>query len=289
MGRSVVAVPGGDGYRSGSDLGGGMPQRGTLPPGLVDRQTSYTSGGRTPEFLGRSRGECVRAAARAARFRRLKRTVYAYADQVTAGMQEGGRQVEMIMATLTYRELVQFDRKQITEYCRRQSQILRRKGIEHAYAWVVEMQRRGVPHYHVLWWVPKGCRLSKPDQVAVGARAPLWPHGSTRVELARRCGYIVKYATKFDSGVPVPRGSRLFGIGGTCRAWRRIAIWNAHPSWVRDCSTEGDLIRRCKGGGWLNFSTGELYPARYRFVLSRESDGMWRLRFELREAVCGSG
>lgn len=73
----------------------------------------------------------------------------------------------------------------------------------------------------------------------------------TRVELAR-CGpaYIMKYASKGTNGGVLPKGARLYGVGGFDMA-KRVAQWRALPAYIREQTSEGDVVRRAKGGGWL--------------------------------------
>jgi hypothetical protein len=140
---------------------------------------------------------------------------------------------------------------------------LEARNIVYAYEWVLEMQLRGAPHYHVLWWVPSGLRLPKPDTATGRQRKALWPCGLTRIEKAR-CGpaYITKYASKGDQGRSLPKGARLFGVGGFDSA-KRLAQWRALPAYVRNRTSEGDVVRKAAGGGWVVRSTGEHIPSEW--------------------------
>ena len=40
----------------------------------------------------------------------------------------------------------------------------RRKDIFIHYVWVLELTKRGRPHYHVLFWLPKGVSMPKADK-----------------------------------------------------------------------------------------------------------------------------
>ena len=97
------------------------------------------------------------------------------------------------MSTLTYRPGVEWESRHISRYVQRCVEWLERRGHSYAYAWVLEMQKRGAPHYHVLFWLPVGVMLPKPDCISGRQRTPLWPHGMTKIERARSPGYIVKY------------------------------------------------------------------------------------------------
>jgi hypothetical protein len=161
------------------------------------------------------------------------------------------------MVTLTYGPGSEYSPRQITEYVRRMRGWLESRRIVYAYEWVLELQRRGAPHYHVLWWVPVGIRLPKPDLAEGRQRKPLWPLGLTRIERAR-CGpaYITKYASKGDDDRAIPKGARLFGVGGFDSA-KRLAQWRALPAYVRNRTLEGDVVRRASGGEWYVRTTGE--------------------------------
>lgn len=125
------------------------------------------------------------------------------------------------------------------------------------YVWVMELTKRGVPHYHVLVWLPPGVRLEKPDQSGA------WPHGWSRIEAARNAvGYLVKYASKGTAeGQSIPRGARLFGVGGLDAARRLRRAWKMLPRYMRqECSPE-DRVRRARGGGWISAATGQWWAA----------------------------
>jgi hypothetical protein len=184
------------------------------------------------------------------------------------------------MVTLTYADADGWEPRHISAFVQRVTEWLERRGHSYAYAWVLEMQKRGAPHYHVLFWLPCGVRLPKPDVREGRQRSVLWAHGMTRIELARSPGYIVKYASKGDDK-PLPFRARLFGVGAAERQWRCVARWSALPGWLRQLSAEGDLFSRVAGAGWLNRSTGEIHAYQWRFGFGR-SEGGWVVWFERR-------
>jgi len=83
------------------------------------------------------------------------------------------------------------------------------KGKLLAYAWVAELQRRGIIHYHVLVVIEKGTKIGHPDKNG------LWVKGMSRVGDSRAgvyyiCSYMnKKYQKDFDK---FPKGCRLFGV-----------------------------------------------------------------------------
>ena len=102
----------------------------------------------------------------------------------------------------------------------------------------------------------------------------MWGLGLTRIERARSGpAYITKYASKGDEGRALPRGARLFRIGGFDTA-KRLAQWRALPAHVREKTEEGSTVRRALGGGWFVRETGEHIPSLWlREVTSR--GGYW--------------
>lgn len=254
-------------------------------PGLVDRATSHVEriecrGGTVREILG--------ALSRARRLRRMRRTVLRFADLARDGMGSGER-VDLVMVTLTYANCEAWEPGHVSRFVQRCVEWLSRRGHSYAYAWVLEMQRRGAPHYHVLFWLPRGVKLPAPDVVGrrgslVGMpRRALWPFGMTRIEKARSPGYIVKYASKGDE-CALPAGARLFGVGAAVLAWRRFARWSALPAWLREVSVEGDAFTRLVGAGWVNRRTGEIHASEWRFGFGKDEVG-WLVWFE-RRLVC---
>ena len=76
------------------------------------------------------------------------------------------------------------------------------------YAWVMELMRNKVPHYHYIAIVKKGILIPYLDTMG------LWNKGLTRVEKARTPFYLLKYTGKeyqkdFEN---YPKGARLFAI-----------------------------------------------------------------------------
>ena len=267
-GRPGLQAPG------GREAGDSPPS--ALLPGLVGVQTSDTHILTEISFSAASVAAANRLLAQAARLRRMKIVVGTHADRVRDHFAAIAVRCQGIMVTLTYADADSFNARQITEYVKRMRRWLEVRGISYAYQWVLEMQQRGAPHYHVLWWVADGTRLPMPDCRSSRQRKPLWPWGLTRIEKAR-CGpaYITKYASKGDHGRSLPRNARLFGIGGVEFA-KRSAHWRALPQHVREQTADGDSVRRAPGGGWLATETGEYFPALWERIVEFR-DGQWRV------------
>ena len=157
------------------------------------------------------------------------------------------------MVTLTYREDVEWSPRQVSGYLKCVREWARRKAIFLHYVWVLELTKRGRPHYHVLFWLPKGVSMPKADKQG------WWKHGMTRSEWAHSpVGYLCKYTSKgidFDSWGKLPRGGRLFGHGGYTPAMRITRAWRVAPAWVRELIDEVDGVRKV-GCYWVNRVSG---------------------------------
>lgn len=203
------------------------------------------------------------------RLRRMRRGV------ITGGelhREERGASCRAVMITLTYRPDINWRSEHISQCLAHWRDELRGRKLR--YVWVMELTKAGRPHYHVVVWLPIGLRLEKPD------RSGAWPHGMTRIEVARNAvGYLVKYATKGTDGVNLPRGARMFGVGGLSADSRVKRAWAMLPRYQRVRCEPGDRVARLRGGGWIARETGEYWPAA-EFVLPR------LIRELEREAAC---
>ena len=157
------------------------------------------------------------------------------------------------MVTLTYRPDVDWSPRQVSNYLKCVREWARRKGIFIHYVWVLELTKRGRPHYHVLFWLPKGVSMPKADKQG------WWKHGMTRSEWAYSpVGYLCKYTSKgidFNSWGKLPRGGRMYGHGGYTPSMRITRAWRVAPAWVRELIDEMDGVRRV-GCYWVNRVSG---------------------------------
>lgn len=164
------------------------------------------------------------------------------------------------MVTTTYRPGEPWDARHVTKLIKNARDYMRRRGHKLRYVWVMELTRAGVPHYHLMLWLPRRLRLLKPD------KAGWWPWGSTRIEWARNAvGYLAKYASK-GQDTAFPHGARIHGSGGLTEAARNERAWWAAPAYVRERCTVEDRPRRARGGGWVVRATGEWFPSLWRVV-----------------------
>lgn len=165
------------------------------------------------------------------------------------------------MVTLTYPPDAAWNPRHISQFIQRARQYMQRRRHRLRYTWVMELTRAGVPHYHVLLWLPRRLRLPKPD------KAGWWPHGHSRIEWARHAvGYLAKYASKGLAG-RIPKRARIHGSGGLTERARNERAWWLSPEYVRErCPDPEDRPRRAKGGGWVVRATGEWFPSPWRIV-----------------------
>lgn len=166
------------------------------------------------------------------------------------------------MVTCTYREDVRWVALQLTELLKCIRQYAARCGFRCRYTWVLELTKRGRPHYHLLVWLPKGRTLPKPDKQG------WWKYGMTKIEWARNAiGYLAKYASKGDDYDlrALPAGARLSGFGGLNKSSRTELRWWKLPKWVREVFTEISDVGRTKGG-YVHRPSGEFLASRYMVV-----------------------
>lgn len=196
------------------------------------------------------------------RLRRMKQNVITSARIGVEEAQQGGFRGRWAMLTLTYREDVRWVAYQVTELLKCLRMYATRCGFVARYVWVLELTKRGRPHYHVLVWLPKGRSLPKPDKQG------WWKYGMTKIEWARNAiGYLAKYASKGDDYNlrALPSGARLSGNGGLSRAGRIELRWWKLPLWVREVWTEITDVGRTQGG-YVNRQDGEFLASRYLVV-----------------------
>ncbi|MDO4682773.1 MAG: hypothetical protein Q4B17_08290 [Lautropia sp.] len=175
--------------------------------------------------------------------------------------QVSGRKDRWAMITTTYRPDEEWEPKQITRLVKAARHYVEKHGFVFRYIWVLEMTKRGRPHYHLAIKLPHGLKLPKPDQ------AGWWQHGMTRIEYVKYIvAYLAKYLSKVDSFEHYPKYARLTGSGGLpSEAKRESRLWMS-PSYVREEFGESANPFRAEGGGWVNRETGEVMPSRYGLV-----------------------
>lgn len=186
-------------------------------------------------------------------------------------LRRGGFRYHGVMVTLTYRQGETWHARHISHFLKAAREWHRRLGRSMHYVWTAEMQERGAVHYHVVFWLPSGYRLPKPDQRG------WWPHGSTRIDPARTAvGYLAKYASKGADGPAFPRGVRIHGAGGLDAESRREArFWRA-PSEAREFLGRDADIRPITGGR-VCVRTGLFWRSPWRLVVVAGAQCMFRI------------
>lgn len=178
---------------------------------------------------------------------------------------KGFRKLKVAMLTCTYREDGMWSKNHIGMLRRCIREWLVRRRISVRFVWVMELTKRGRPHYHMLVWLPRGITLPKPDKQG------WWPYGMTKIEWAKNAvGYIAKYASKTtgDDCLRIPRGARLHGAGGHNQESKRELRWWKTPLFARECFGVFADIFPIKGGR-VNRVTGEFIASPWHVVLDR--------------------
>lgn len=208
-----------------------------------------------------------------ARIRRCQRRVHAWAEALPHDNRAGRRYrsakkigPRAVMMTLTYEKADAWQPLQIRDFMKSIKRDLADNLL--GYAWVLEMQQRGAPHYHVLLYVKRGTKIARPDD-------GLWEYGSSRIETAHSLYYICKYTGKMYQKEHLPIGARMFAVnvnevaaeGADVLLFRLSSV----PKWLREhlegvSLAEGERLRwsRCPGGGWVVRNTGELLASPWR-------------------------
>lgn len=186
--------------------------------------------------------------------------------------QSGGFRGRWLFLTLTYRDSVAWEPSHVRDFLRRARKWYLRLGVRMHYSWVMELTQRGIPHYHVVIFVPRHLLLPKAD------KRGWWPHGMSNTQVARNAvGYLAKYASKGVSPdvsdalasefVPqFPKGARICGNGGlTARGRVEYRFWMM-PRWLREQLVRVQDVRRLKGGGFVCCETGEIIVSDWVFI-----------------------
>ena len=232
--------------------------------GLVSVSTTCTSG-RVDVFVSEN---TIEIDPKQARVTRLRKGLGIAAKQLH---NQGPIGQQIWMQTLTYEG---DNRAWKPEHISRYLDCLRRwnyakTGVKKIrYAWVAELQKRGVIHYHVIVWLSAGLTPPKPDTAwrrtdkrgNVTVEPPMWPHGmSNRMRSTAPVAYLMKYASKIDAknvGV-FPHGARIHGAGGLDESGRCIRRWVLWPAYVQGNASVSDRFKPACGGGYINDQTGE--------------------------------
>ena len=241
-----------------SDCGAVRGGRCGCARGAVVSGARSASAGLVPTSTTVTRVDLDPVSGRLSRMRRsILTTAAAHSEDV-----DGFRARRAAMVTFTYRPGCEWRPEHLSDYVRRVREWHKRRTSQRfRYVWVLELTKAGVPHYHMVIWLPRGLSLPKPD------KAGHWSHGSTRIEWAKRAvSYLAKYVSKAGPGLhagAMPSGARLYGSGGLSAVARSWRAWRLSPGWVRAIWTVEDRPRRAAGGGWVARASGEWMPSRF--------------------------
>lgn len=201
-----------------------------------------------------------------ARVFRLKKGVMTTARLVNDRLAAESIRWVPLMVTLTYKNGDDWKPEQVAQFINTVQHWGKRKGYTLPYVWVMELQKRGAPHYHVLLWIPARLRLPSPDKKG------WWKFGSSNVvRVHNPVGYVAKYASKFESkDCKFPKGARIHGIGGIKKLEKRIIAWWKLPKDLRTGAEGSCVWRRALGGGWFNPETQEKILPKWEI-----KEGIW--------------
>ena len=147
----------------------------------------------TGEIIELDTSEEVLLEKRVKRLRRRLNEWWDYLQQLLAS-----KTVTEVMITLTYEDLEKFQKGDLSYFLQKLRKYCKYHEIKlYAYFWVLEFQKRGVPHYHILLIFDR-VRFKKlpfPDKFRTW-----WRKGLTRIEFVRKNArnYLSKYISKCD-------------------------------------------------------------------------------------------
>jgi hypothetical protein len=228
-----------------------VPPKAAAFPGRVPYETSDT-----PEDKTRFLIDPVES-----RYTRMKRGTITSARLHQEAMAALRARFKTAMLTLTYRPGIEWKPHHISDLIKCIREHCRRAGILFRGVWVAELQKRGAVHYHLLFWLPFGVTLPKPD------KRGWWPHGMTNWKWLRKpMRYITKYVSKGSGDLHFPKGLRLYGAFGLGQMQKMQRRWWMLPGYIRSRFNDWreDVTRAAKG--FVVRSTGEHVNSLYKFV-----------------------
>lgn len=193
----------------------------------------------------------------AARFTRLQKNIGVAAKLHMIDLAK--RRSNVVMVTLTYRPGVEWSPEHLRAYMTNvRNWFHRLTGDRLRYVWVAEMQKRGVIHYHAIFWLPKRLQMPKAD------KRGWWPHGMTNTKPSTApVAYVMSYAKKLASKEGLPHGARIYGIGGLDAPARGVRRWLNYPAFIQARASVTCRFAPEVGGGWRDRATGRHWPSEF--------------------------
>jgi hypothetical protein len=206
------------------------------------------------------------------RVRKLQKAVRnsAHILDSAAHVDEQGVRWRRLFVTLTYAEDGAWKPGHVGDFRRGVRDWFKRscQGTRMRMVWVMELTKRGRPHYHCMIWVRARDYFPNPH------KAGWWPHGfahvlSSKVHINRPVAYMAKYASKFtaEQAKHVPKGARLYGVCGATEEGKRVIRWWRAPIFTRDHFGGAADIRKV-AGGYLNRVTGEFLVSEWKVTIT---------------------
>lgn len=220
-----------------------------------------------------------------ARMTRMRRNLGTSAVLHSMTSPMGLKGFDAFMLTFTYADESDWSPSHIRDALRRLRQLVRARGHELRYCWVMEMKKRKsgsrvgepMPHYHCVVWLPKGHYAATEGAAKLAGfgvqhleldTLGYWPHGLTNSCLAvAPVRYIMGYATKGEkcNEGPFPHGARIYGVGGLDATQRGHRRWGNYPRFIRQNAAISDRWVRAPGGGWTD-PHGRHWPSEWALV-----------------------
>lgn len=188
------------------------------------------------------------------RLKQMRKGVLTSAQLIQDELQRDGIPYRSALVTLTYRPDAEWEPRDINKLLEHYRKWADRRGVWVRYVWTLEVTQAGRPHYHVVFFLPRGITPPLPDKQG------WWRKGMTNAKWARRpVGYIAKYASK--GGLfhcELPKGARLWGCSSLSSLNRGRLRWSLAPSWLKKLVPFEDGVRRVKSW-WVNATSGWAY------------------------------
>lgn len=174
------------------------------------------------------------------RYVKMCKAVHAWADSVPEDAKN-----RLVHVTLTYKDTPDWAPGHIRQFL-----LLLKAEFKNdlkAYAWVLELQERGTPHYHVMVVVDEDTWFPHPDEgiQREGYHVDLWPWGRSHLTFDIKSPfYLLGYTKKKrqKNFQRYPKGARLFGLYIRDRTATQKMRYIRLPEYLRN---EVDY-----GGGW---------------------------------------